>query len=45
MQNEMRLPVGPAFDLMKALHGFSREGRNVDFPIPAALIRRWDGAQ
>jgi hypothetical protein len=29
---------------MKALHGWSREGKNVTFRIPEALIRRWDGA-
>jgi hypothetical protein len=32
-----------SFDLMKALHGWSREGKNVEFRIPDALLRRWDG--
>jgi squalene cyclase len=34
-----------SFEMMKALHGFSREGKNVGFQIPDALIRRWDGAR
>jgi hypothetical protein len=34
-----------SFELMKALHGFSREGKNVGFRIPDALIRQWDGAR
>ena len=33
-----------SFDLMKALHGWAREGKRVDFRIPEALIRRWDDA-
>jgi squalene cyclase len=32
-----------SFDLMKALHGWAREGKNVGFRIPDALIRQWDG--
>jgi hypothetical protein len=31
-----------SFALMKSLHGLAREGKNVDFRIPDALIRRWD---
>jgi squalene cyclase len=32
-----------SIDIMRALHGWSREGKNVEFRIPEALIRRWDG--
>jgi hypothetical protein len=32
-----------SFAMMKALHGWAREGKNVGFRIPDALIRQWDG--
>jgi hypothetical protein len=34
-----------SFEMMKALHGLSREGKQVTFRIPDALIRKWDGAR
>jgi hypothetical protein len=34
-----------SFEMMKALHGLSREGKPVTFRIPDALIRKWDTAR
>jgi len=34
-----------SFEMMKTLHGFSREGKPVTFRIPDALIRKWDTAR
>jgi squalene cyclase len=34
-----------SFQMMKALHGLSREGKPVTFRIPEALIRKWDTAR
>ena len=38
-----KLAQRASFDLMKALHGWAREGKEVQFRIPEALIRHWDG--
>jgi len=34
-----------SFEMMKTLHGLSREGKQVTFRIPDALIRKWDTAR